>query len=274
MKALIDRQEELEYDWSRWPDKTKKLIESGDAKARSVLSSYKEFIQRGEFDYLEIFVDPAKISIDVGTNNGQYALKLASISKGCLCLEPVRALDYVKDLLPPNCVHMSVAAGRCAGIATLRIPKYNQYMDYAQSTLSPDNSLGGNKYEEQVVDVLTIDELATQAFPGEAVGFMKIDVEGFEDAVLEGASETIKKHKPNLKIELHGNQKIKSVCDFLHRLEYRGVFFFNGRIYDSGTFDASVHRATENEFNWRKSKGLEFDPSKYVCDFFFIPSST
>lgn len=271
MTIVKNREEQLKLDLSQWPELITKLIDSGNMRANSVLYSYREFVQRGEFDHLDMFVDPTKVSIDVGTNNGQYAMKLAIISKACLCLEPVRALSYVKELLPANCIYMSVAAGRHAGTASLRIPKNNEHMDYAQSTLSPDNSLCGNPFEEQVTEVSTIDQLVSEVFPDETVGFIKIDVEGFEDAVLEGAIETLRKSRPNLKIELHGNKKIDVVCKYLYGLGYRGLFFFNGKIHDGSIFDTKIHRAPENEYNWRKSRRLDFDPSKYVCDFFFIP---
>lgn len=221
---------------------------------------------------MEMFVDPNKVCIDIGTNNGQYAMKLATISKACLCLEPVRELAYVKKFLPSNCVHRSVAAGCTPGTAVLRIPKCNDRSDFAQSTLSHDNTLGGSPFDEQVVEVVTIDQLTSEVFPDEKVGFIKIDVEGFEDAVLEGASRTLEDNFPNLKIELHGNNKIEKVCNFLGHIGYRGLFFFEGKIHDEYLFDPELHRSYKNEYNWLKRHGLEFDPAKYVCDFFFVPS--
>jgi len=48
------------------------------------------------------------------------------------------------------------------------------------------------------VPVNTLDSLCA-----EAVGFLKIDVEGAEDAVLRGAKNVIAKHKPVMDIEVH-----------------------------------------------------------------------
>jgi len=266
------REAQINADLSRWSTQTQELIRSGDHDACSVFNSYKNFMLRGEFDHIEMFVDPSKVSIDVGTNRGQYALKLASISKGCLCIEPVKALGFVAKVLPNNCVYRSVAAGRARGVATIRIPSINGTFDYGQSTLATDNTLGGNEYEEQTTEVTTVDELVQECFPGEAVGFVKIDVEGFEEAVLEGSSEMLKRCKPNLQIELHGgNKRIEWVTNFLGQLGYRGLFFFDGRLFDASLFDFKVHRATENEYNWRTKKGLKFDPARYVCDYIFIP---
>jgi hypothetical protein len=96
-------------------------------------------------------------------------------------------------------------------------------------------------------------------------------VEGFEDQVLEGCIETLNRYKPNLQIELHGNDGIKSMCKYLERLDYRAVFFFKNKMFDASWFDPNVHRAAENEYSERIALGLPFDLSLFVADFYFIP---
>jgi FkbM family methyltransferase len=236
--------------------------------------SFRQYLLRGDFDYLEMFVNRQKVSIDVGTSNGQYALKLSAISRACLCIEPLQEFKAIGAILPGNCIFKSVAAGNHTGWSTLRIPLINDTPDYGQSTLSPENLLDGHQYIERQTEVCTIDQLVSEVFPDDPVGFIKIDVEGFEDAVLEGAVLTLKNHRPNLQVELHGNLKIKRVCDFLSTFGYRGLFFFENRIYDSSHFDAGIHRAPENEYNFLARQGLSFNPSKYICDFYFIPATS
>ena len=50
---------------------------------------------------------------------------------------------------------------------------------------------------------------------------MKIDVEGFELDVLEGAVETIKKYHPKIIIETHSKELEKKTKEFLSRFDYR-----------------------------------------------------
>jgi len=98
-----------------------------------------------------------------------------------------------------------------------------------------------------------------------------LNVEGFEDAVLAGSVRTLRKHRPNVQVEIHSDEKIPTIRRFMSDLGFRGPFLFGGKLYDASIFDANIHRATENEYNRRTRLGLDFDPTKFVCDFFFIP---
>jgi hypothetical protein len=50
---------------------------------------------------------------------------------------------------------------------------------------------------------------------------MKIDVEGHELQVLKGATDTIKKHKPVLLIEIHGFSEDNDVHRYIKSLGYK-----------------------------------------------------
>ena len=50
---------------------------------------------------------------------------------------------------------------------------------------------------------------------------LKIDVEGFEMEVLEGAIKTIKKYHPKIIIETHSRALEKQTKEFLSRLNYK-----------------------------------------------------
>ena len=55
------------------------------------------------------------------------------------------------------------------------------------------------------------------------VDFIRMDIEGFEYNAYEGMKETIKKFKPKLLIEVHGNlMGIDKTIDFLNKLEGDG----------------------------------------------------
>ena len=59
-------------------------------------------------------------------------------------------------------------------------------------------------------------------------GFIKIDVEGHELKVIDGAKETIEKHKPNLLIEIeeqHSKEKLFESC-FTWNLKIKMVIYF------------------------------------------------
>ena len=97
------------------------------------------------------------------------------------------------------------------------------------------------------------------------IGFIKIDVEGHEEAVIEGATETLRRERPALLIEIEQRHARGDVRDLLRRITDLGYcgFFLHGR----------VPRPLE-EFcvEQHQSRPLA-DPSTgpYVENFFFTP---
>jgi FkbM family methyltransferase len=247
------------------------LILANDPLAKKVALTYSGYLRRGEFDHLDLFVDPTRVSIDVGTNYGQYAMKLAIMSAGCLAIEPVKSLASIESLLPDNCVFRNVAAGRERGTKVLRIPQRDGELVEALSTMA-GHVLAGYDFIDQPTEVMTVDELVRDAFPAGRIGFIKIDVEGFETEVLEGCTETLLADKPNLQVELFTHQ-VAPVCTYLGELGYRGLFFFEDRLVDASQFNVEVHRSPENSWCTRTSAGLEFDPYRFPMDFCFIPAT-
>lgn len=56
---------------------------------------------------------------------------------------------------------------------------------------------------------------------------IKIDVEGMEMDVLQGAVNTLKKHKPLLYIETTTDDKLQLVYSFLKKFNYKSLKQFN-----------------------------------------------
>jgi FkbM family methyltransferase len=140
---------------------------------------------------LKLLVRPGMTVVDVGANIGYYALMFASCLSGdgkILCLEPEpanlveltanvseNALEKIVTILP-------VAAGGVDGTTRFE-PGLNAHA-------SDNGSLE--------VRVRRLDSLE---LPG--VDFIKIDVEGYEGLVLDGARELIRRHHPTVFLELH-----------------------------------------------------------------------
>jgi hypothetical protein len=88
-------------------------------------------------------------------------------------------------------------------------------------------------------------------FPPFDIGFMKIDVEGHELAVLQGAETQLRRSKPNLLVEAsneHRPDAVASVRGFLEPLGYAGSFLNDGDWVDVRSFDPVTHNAVNFVF--------------------------
>jgi hypothetical protein len=113
------------------------------------------------------------------------------------------------------------------------------------------------------VQVETIDSYQFQD-----VGFIKIDVEGYEKFVLEGAIQTIQRCRPTLQLEIVANQCRKfgywgeDMIEWIRSLDYTVVSKNRGNLY--GKFKTE---GTELRYDGVKYKGemdLWFQPNERV----------
>jgi len=137
----------------------------------------------------------------------------------------------------------------------------------AQTGRATLTTLTGPVVQEQV-QVRPLDDLLEQYCPGEAVGFIKVDAEGWSTAVLRGAARTMRHWRPNLQVEIWPEDWAGTTA-LLEEMGYRGLFGYDGRLFDISRFDPAVHAAPRNA--WQPDNPAAFDPTRYVGDFFFIP---
>ena len=116
--------------------------------------------------------------------------------------------------------------------------------------------VSGN-YTAVAVQTAKIDDLGSAD-----IGFIKIDVEGFESAVLRGARQTIARDRPTIFVEIeeqHTKRPIEQSLREVLALGYRGLFLFGGVLRSLSVFDAARHhRASDGE---------------YVFNFVFLPEA-
>ena len=158
-------------------------------------------------------------AIDVGAHIGYHSLILARCvgTRGrVVALEPVEANRVLLEanLRLNNCEHvdvMGVAAGSSEGSVTLGTEERHRYPG--------TSAIGRSATRVATVNTTTIDTIV-DAMP-RGVKFMKIDVEGAELAVLDGACRTLRTHHPVLVIELHDPDAPDAVLRRLREFGYR-----------------------------------------------------
>jgi FkbM family methyltransferase len=214
--------------------------------------------------------DPHKISIDVGAGDAPYSVIICERSARVIAFEArvdqaaeIRQMARAKNL--PIEVE-SIALSDRAGVACLRILT----KDLGRSTIERSNDLydaDGSSRVERRVPMLPLDDYELRD-----VGFIKIDVEGHELAVLRGAEKTIRASMPNLLIEIedrHRPNALQDVPEFLANFGYEGYFILDGQLKPLATFDPNTYQNPNNIGGWKDGwvrKGI------YVNNFIFIPA--
>jgi FkbM family methyltransferase len=190
----------------------------GKNREREIMSSFARLIQKGD------------TVIEVGGHIGYVSLyfaKLAGDSGRVFVFEPgANNLPYtIRNLQTArNVVLVQMAVSNSAG----HMPFYLEDMSGQNNSLVKDFWVLDNvakkaflegQSREVLVEVITLDQFVAEK--NLAPTFLKIDVEGAEFDVLEGAIETIQRYRPVLMLEV--NVKHKAIYDFARRNGY-GIY--------------------------------------------------
>lgn len=194
------------------------------------LDLYGEFSE-GEVDVFRQIVKPGQVVLDVGANIGTHTLFFArAVAPGgrVLAFEPQRlvfqtlcanlALNQITNVY---CWHAAV--GRSRG--ELRLPS----LDYTQPNnfggVSPSAAESGETVAVLAIDSLHLTHCAS----------IKIDVEGMEQEVLEGAVATLERCRPLLYVENDRREKSASLIRTLESLGY-ALFWHRPRLFNPHNF--------------------------------------
>ena len=195
----------------------------------------------------------AGVVVDVGANTGLYSL-LAGRANDCCRIMAVEPVARVRELLERNLelnglsqrsVVVPGAASRAHGRQQLHVPHD------AVPTSASLNAEGFRGYKGDLVDVpvRALDDLCAEY---ERIDLLKIDVEGFEHHVLEGATNVLERAAPTIIVECNPDGPYLAVEALL---EPRGYRFF--RITSEGP---------------RKMERIEPDPSERFRNVLCLPA--
>ena len=248
---------------AKWPHSLYQKLHTGVGDERIYPEWYKSVLG-GEFDHLLHFTDSTKAAVDVGALLGTYSLTLSSLSTQCLCIEPLMNYAFLADVLPNNCIVRTVAAGDKPGEGVLRTPDWR----YGLSSLLDLEWPDAEQIIEQTTKIEKLDAIVREALPDVPIGFIKIDVEGYELHVLRGAMELLQRDRPNLQIET-GGDNLPKVLRLLEELRYKGLFFFEGGLFEMRQLP-QIHQ--NPGLAWDAENQDAFDLHFSVNNFFFIPN--
>lgn len=200
------------------------------------LLANRTWLLEPEIGLLPYLSDRKGVAVDAGANKGVYVFHLARHFQRVIAFEPLPAMSrYLKRAAPSNVKVHDLALSRSAGSAVLSLPR--GYNELASLEAHPKDLewKSDSHLETHEVELAPLDRLGLRD-----VNLIKIDVEGHELAVLEGARSTIQHCRPTLLIEVeerHSANSVARVDSYLKGLGYAGYFLDGSSVKPISAFD-------------------------------------
>jgi len=211
-------------------------------------------------------------AIDVGANDGSYVHYLRRHAHKVVAFEPMPVLASAlrKKFPGGEVVIEQVALSDRADTVELHMPVVDGIVVTGCSTISIDAS--GTYPATQAINV-SMDRLDT-VYKGRA-GFIKIDVEGHEQAVLDGALQTIRRCRPRVLVEIDDRLSpggLARARTYFDSLGYTGHYVRKGKLEPISTFSVEEMQRPDRlpdltaPLTERKRFGA------YIYNFIFLPA--
>lgn len=194
------------------------------------------------------------LAIDIGSSIGLFSRELAKDAKRVVAFEAnARVAEFAKLVAAPNVAVEAVALSSADGEMTLRIPvnrRENTVDDLG--TVEQRSMLQADAVVTQTINAKKLDNYGFAD-----CGFIKVDVEGHEEAILEGASALIESCRPILMIELDDRFN-RGIADRVH--EHLGALGYTAFEFRNGCLHPLDRRKLRDDA--RVSHNLLFVPSE------------
>jgi FkbM family methyltransferase len=219
-----------------------------------------------ELLYLDRIVPKGAVTVDVGAHCGLYTRKLARLSSKVHAFEPTRRMaDILRRTSASNVSVHEIALSDQTGNAELFVPQGDQELVYGLASLEPKLGFSNEKFVSINVPTVRLDAIVHQD-----VAFVKIDVEGHELNVLNGAVDLLEHSQPVFLVEAedrHRSEATRSIFEFFESRFYRGFFLKEGSAVPIEQF----HSDDLQDANALLSDGGRKNGQSYVNNFFFFP---
>lgn len=211
-----------------------------------------------EMAYVANLLKEKRRFLDIGANIGIYSFHFKKSFKSIDAFEPLTEISYrLKYFQNPSLKVHNCALSNKRGEFQIYIPYLS---GKALASLASLEKRDGD-CEVRTVKVDKIDN-----YDFDDVDLIKIDVEGHEEYVIEGALNVIKTNMPILIVEIeqrHLNKQIEEVFQSILKLNYDGFFLQNGNLAPLNKFNYDLHQKLH--LNNVTSK-------QYINNFIFLPN--
>ena len=208
-----------------------------------------------ELKLISTLVNKDQVSIDVGANLGLFTSFMSKASAQVYAFEPnPYPLENLKGLVDKNVTVLPIALGNIDESTEIRIPHHENGWSSNGASLARSDEDNGK--------LITIECRKLDSLNIQNVGFIKIDVEGFEIEVLKGAEKIIARDKPSMIIE---NEEV-------HTKDTNELFrVMNDYGYDKYICNADGELEMIDEYSVRDNqKDAQIKDINYIQNFIFI----
>lgn len=247
------------------------LYPPADMYIGQAIEHYGEYVA-AEQDFFRFAAQKGGEAIDAGANIGAHSMAMARYFERVMAFEPQRMLfKLLKANLSdwPSSLAYNAALGKEDGLLWLPSLNYGMTNNFGGvgrdcvENWSPDQREHIPMVEVQIRQLDKIDAVKA----AEKISLIKVDVEGMEKEVLEGARQTIAKHQPILYVENDKPKKSQELVDFIYNgLGYRAwwhiPFLFNENNFNHNPVNIFDKMASFNlicipDGHWLKVTGAQ-----------------
>jgi len=219
-----------------------------------------------ELSVLHKVVPADAVTVDVGANCGLYTRELAQMSKCVHAFEPSSSMaDVLRQTSGDNVRVHEVALSDHRGQAALFIPAGEAGLVHGLASIEPQLESLTRPGIATSVSTARLDDVIH-----EDVAFVKIDVEGHELSVLNGATKLLDQSQPVFLVEAEDRHRAgatESIFEFFRDRSYNGFFLEDGDVVPVDNFDVEIFQDADSLLpNGGRKQGRS-----YVNNFFFFP---
>lgn len=190
-----------------------------------------------------------RVVLDIGANKGWYCLELAQVAKRVVAFEPnpllAEELKTLMECSPYNVEVKCLALSDHSGKAELRIPVKRT----GSATLDTDNRHVNELQKSEEVRTVSVKLERLDDVDVGHIDTVKIDVEGHQLPLLEGARKTLEQYKPEILIEVddrHRVGSVQAVDGWMRAVGYRGYYLLGPALMPMELFQSDLLHGSEN----------------------------